>query len=241
MAYMSFDYNGKNSLKDFNTVINYTLELAGSDPDYTATEVPGRDGDVITSNGRDKSVSQAFSLTCLDPYPQSVTTLTNLVQWLRSDLAWHDFVLRDIETDYTRVGMVVAAVPVSLAEDYSTVTVTFNFEPRKYLTSGLVTVALKSGDTFNNSTGIVAKPRIVLTGKGDTDLTVGGSVYHLKGISEGVVIDSKQVSVTNLAGTVNQFNWYYSTTFPVLNPGANKINWTGSFTGTIVTRLAVVL
>lgn len=240
MKPLSFTYNGKNSWDDFKLLISFDVELASSEPDVTAAEVPGRDGDVLIDNHRNKSVTQTFSLASAQPHPQGTEMMRQAIEWLRADVGIHDFELSS-EPDYIRHASVLAAVSTTVKQDGVYGSVTFSFEPRRYLKEGLTDTAITSGTTLKNLGTIPSQPKITLVGTGDCQLTIGDSTYKFKGIDSGVVIDSQATSIVRSDGKDYAFGWYYETVFPLINPGQSPISWTGSFTGSITPRWAVRL
>lgn len=240
MKPLSFTYNGKNSWEDFKLMITFDVDLASSEPDVEAVSVPGRDGDVIVDNHRNKSVNQTFGLYCNVPHPKGTELMRQAIEWLRQDVQFHDFTL-STEPDYIRRGAVLTAVQTTVKEDGVYGSLTFNFKPKRYLKTGMTAQKLASGVVFDNTGSLNAEPKITITGTGDFTLSINGTPYGVKGMDTGTTIDSENQSVISANGTSNEFNKFQGGSFPILKPGKNTITWDDGFAVEIIPRIAVKL
>ena len=75
-----------------------------------------------------------------------------------------------------------------------------------------------------NPTGIQAKPLITITGSGNITLLVGMQIIQLKGITNGIVLDS-DLQEAYWENTLK--NSSMTGEFPVLGEGRTAISWTG--------------
>jgi phage-related protein len=221
-------------------LITLDLELASSEPDVTLVDVPGRAGSIVLDNKRDKAVTQTFNLFCKLPHPKGTEMMRQVMEWLRTDVKVHDFTLSS-EPDYVRHGAILTAIPATVKSDGVYGTAVFNFEPRRYLKESLVEQQITSGAALNNPGSVVAKPRITITGSGDMTLVVNGTKYGIKGMDQGIIIDSDSQSIIAADQTTSEFSKFQAGSFPELKKGNNTITWDSGFTAKIIPRCAVKL
>ena len=93
-------------------------------------------------------------------------------------------------------------------------------------------ITLTTSPTFVNNPGnVYAEPIITVYGSGDITLMVGTTIVQLEGIEDSVTLDSSLMEAYKGADSLNSS---MSGEFPLLQPGANAVSWSGSVTSVVV-------
>ena len=223
----TFTFNGTSSTTHGLRVTNdYVINSTGNDVETVA--VPGRDGDLLISKNRLKSVTLELPCTVL-----STRNLTDagseISNWLNVDgykdltLSWDpDFIYRSAFIETFEIA--------GLMRQFGKVKLNFLTYPVKFYKQGRSTQTLSNGTTVNGIGNINAKPIITLVGSGDCTLTINGRKTKLRGVQGKITLDmqANQVYKDNLPAWDKvvrspQFQ------MPYLNAGRNLISWNGNF------------
>ena len=226
-----FTFNGKSSL-DFGLRVTNDYKIVSTGNDINTVTVAGRDGDLLISNNRLKSVS--IELPCTIQSNKSLQALsTDISNWLNVD-GYRDMTL-SWDNDYIyRVAFIETFEIASIMRQFGTIKLNFLAQPVKYFKDGVQRQNLSNGLALNGKGNVKAKPIIKLTGNGETILTINGRKTKLKDIQGNVVLDmqSNQVYSGNLSAW-NKVVRSSEFTMPYLDSGRNLISWTGNFTAEI--------
>lgn len=226
-----FTFNGKSSL-DFGLRVTKEYKILSTGNDVNTVSVAGRDGDLLISNNRLKSVS--IELPCTIQSNKSLQSLsTDISNWLNVD-GYRDMTL-SWDNDYIyRVAFIETFEIASIMRQFGTIKLNFLAQPVKYFKDGMQRQNLSNGLALNGKGNVKAKPIIKLTGNGETILTINGRKTKLKDIQGNVVLDmqSNQVYSGNLSAW-NKVVRSSEFTMPYLDSGRNLISWTGNFTAEI--------
>ena len=109
----------------------------------------------------------------------------------------------------------------------------FNCKPARFLKAGERAVPFTTAGSIRNPTFQKSFPKLTVVVSGSGTLTVGDQTITISGLTNStrMVIDSElqdiyeEGSLTNLNGKVS-----FSDGFPLLIPGVNTIEFTGSIT-----------
>lgn len=235
----TFTFNGVSSTTHGLRVTNdYVINSTGSDVETVA--VPGRDGDLLISKNRLKSVTLELPCTIL-----STRKLTDagseISNWLNVDgykdltLSWDpDFIYRSAFIETFEIA--------GLMRQFGKVKLNFLTYPVKFYKQGRATQTLSNGATVNGLGNVNAKPIITLVGSGDCTLTINGRKTKLKAVQNRITLDmqANQVYSGNLQAWDKvvrspQFQ------MPYLDAGRNLISWDGNFTATMIPNWGVKL
>ena len=104
----------------------------------------------------------------------------------------------------------------------------FYCEPLKEKTSEAAVEITTSGTTITNPGDVESRPLITITGSGDVTIRIGSNSISITGSADGWMIDSDTQWVMN-AQSVPQMG-VYTGNFPVMAPGNNTVQFTGSIT-----------
>ena len=104
-------------------------------------------------------------------------------------------------------------------------------QPYKYFL-GVVDTVLTTAGNISNPYAIPSQPLIKIEGTGDVVLKVNGISHSIKAIEGHIYIDSELFGSYRKSGSVitNDNSKTYFREYPILKPGNNLIEWTGSVT-----------
>ena len=108
-------------------------------------------------------------------------------------------------------------------------TVTFDCQPFLYHREAEDVALTASPATIANPGTHKSAPRLTIEGTGDAVLTIGTQILEVTDLAGGVIVDSESCECFDLTETAlrNDRVTLMDDCFPVLQPGANIISWTG--------------
>lgn len=235
----SFTFNGTSSTTHgLRVTSDYVINSTGNDVETVA--VPGRDGDLLISKNRLKSVTLELPCTLLSN--RKLTDAgSEISNWLNVDgykdltLSWDpDFIYRSAFIETFEIA--------GIMRQFGKVKLNFLTYPVKFYKQGRTTQTLSNGATVNGLGNVNAKPIITLAGSGDCTLTINGRKTKLKAVQNRITLDmqANQVYSGNLQAWDKvvrspQFQ------MPYLDYGRNLISWDGNFTVTMIPNWGVKL
>lgn len=235
----SFTFNGVSSTTHgLRVTSDYVINSTGNDVETVA--VPGRDGDLLISKNRLKSVT--IELPCTVLSNRKLTDAgSEISNWLNVDgykdltLSWDpDFIYRSAFIETFEIA--------GLMRQFGKVKLNFLTYPVKFYKQGRTTQTLSNGATVNGLGNVKAKPIITLVGSGDCTLTINGRKTKLKAVQNRITLDmqANQVYSGNLQAWDKvvrspQFQ------MPYLDAGRNLISWDGNFTVSMIPNWGVKL
>lgn len=235
----SFTFNGVSSTTHgLRVTSDYVINSTGNDVETVA--VPGRDGDLLISRNRLKSVT--IELPCTVLSNRKLTDAgSEISNWLNVDgykdltLSWDpDFIYRSAFIETFEIA--------GLMRQFGKVKLNFLTYPVKFYKQGRATQTLSNGATINGLGNVKAKPIITLVGSGDCTLTINGRKTKLKAVQNKITLDmqANQVYSGNLQAWDKvvrspQFQ------MPYLDAGRNLISWDGNFTVSMIPNWGVKL
>lgn len=224
----SFTFNGVSSTTHgLRVTSDYVINSTGNDVETVS--VPGRDGDLLISKNRLKSVT--IKLPCTVLSSRKLTDAeSDISNWLNVDgykdltLSWDpDFIYRSAFIETFEIA--------SLMRQFGKVKLNFLTYPVKFYKQGRTTQTLSNGATVNGLGNVKANPVITLVGSGDCTLTINGRKTKLRAVQNTITLDmqARQVFSGNLPAwdKVVRAPQYQ---MPYLDAGRNLISWDGDFT-----------
>ena len=224
----TFTFNGTSSSQfGLRVTSDYVINSTGQD--ISTVSVAGRDGDLLLSNNRLKSVT--IELPCTIMSNKKLTDAgSDISNWLNVDgykdltLSWDpDFIYRSAFIETFEIA--------SLMRQFGKVKLNFLTYPVKFYKQGRTTQTLQNGATVNGIGNVNAKPIITLVGSGDCTLTINGRKTKLRAVQNTITLDmqARQVFSGNLPAwdKVVRSPQYQ---MPYLDAGRNLISWDGDFT-----------
>ena len=235
----TFTFNGTNSSQyGLRVTSDYVINSTGQDIDTVA--VAGRDGDLLLSNNRLKSVTIELPCTImsnrkLTDAESDISNWLNVAGYKDLTLSWDpDFIYRSAFVETFEI--------VSLMRQFGKAKFNFLTYPVKFYKQGRTSQTLQNGATVNGIGNVKAKPIITLVGSGDCTLTINGRKTKLRAVQGKITLDmqANQVYSGNLPAWDKVVR---STQFqmPYLDYGRNLISWDGNFTVSMIPNWGVKL
>ncbi len=229
----SFTFNGHSS-EELGVRIQSKNTYSSGKRDLSLVSIPGRDGDLVNSNGR--YANSTVSYTCFIPaktIAELSTKVRNVKKWLFADCDQYHELTDTYYPTFTR--MAIFNSKLDIKDELSVVgifTATFSCKPFRYLISALDIAEIESGATLYNPFPFESKPSMRITGSGNVVLTISNSegtkVYRFNSVDGYVECDSELMNC--FKGTVLKNSYFVADDFPKLAYGENVISWTGSVT-----------
>lgn len=235
MSELSFTWNGTSS--DAHGVVVLALPpVYTPQPRQEEYNIPGKSGALhILDGGYDELL---LSISCYLPYEQggTMSPLDTIRSWLTG---YHELKLSNVSGYKFKAHVLDQVQFTPWLEGFSDrlFTVVFRAEPYRYHdpqpTDRILTV---SGSSVTNPGNLPSAPRIRIACSGDVVLHFGDAEVQLDAIdvtAGDVILDSEYQEawqgVTTLASA------QMAGEFPLLDPGATEITWTGSVTQVTIT------
>ena len=176
------------SSKDVGMVVEHYPSVVIPQKKIEVQQVPGRNGDIVTSTGAFENYTQTYDAFLDSKYIGGLEgAMPKIVDWLLG----HDGYQRLEDTYFPGVYRMAyytgGAEFVSMFNEYGEGKLTFNCAPEKYLKSGEWPITMTSGKKVFNQTAFPALPIIRLKGDG---LSSGTLQFNDKTISISVVPDT---------------------------------------------------
>jgi predicted phage tail component-like protein len=224
----SFTFNGVSSAAHgLRVTSDYVINSTGQD--ISTVSVAGRDGDLLLSNNRLKSVTIELPCTImsnkkLTDAGSDISNWLNVAGYKDLTLSWDpDFIYRSAFIETFEIA--------GLMRQFGKIKLNFLTYPVKFYKQGRTTQTLSNGATVNGIGNVNAKPIITLVGSGDCTLTINGRKTKLRAVQNTITLDmqANQVYSGNLPAwdKVVRAPQYR---MPYLDAGRNLISWDGDFT-----------
>ena len=185
--------------------------------------IPGRAGELTVTEGDDIYESYIQTIPLIVDNAADVEAVES---WLRGG-GYVTFSCQPTLKQQARVINSVEFKKHSKNSSWWEATVQFYCHPLKELKTTTDQEVTSSGTNVKNNGKTVSKPKITITGSGNMTITAGGNTLVLTGITSGWVVDSEMEWVMD--GSTPKPG-VASGDFPVLNPGNNALQFTGSIT-----------
>ena len=229
-----FEYNGIRS-SDMGVRISSKNIFSAPKFDLAFQAIPGRDGELITSNNRFPNTTVSY--TCFIP-AKSIQELSEKVTavkaWLYAQPDRYHTLSDSYDTIFFRKAVFNNKLDIAdQVNKIGTFTVNFSCHPFRFSYAGQTkTTYSASGFTLHNPYPFNAKPYLKLNGRGEGKLTIQSSAATgswtfttLNGYTE---CDSELMNFYK--GTKSKNDKVTGSGFPCLYPGKNTISYTGGVT-----------
>ena len=189
-------------------------------------QVPGRDGYLWAADGAYDNVLTRVQCQTADDADMAAVSA-----WLRGagELRFSDDPDRCYRARVTKEFSRSAAMNRFVNQTF---TVTFDCQPFLYHREVADIILTASPATITNPGTYKSAPRLTIEGTGDAALTIGTQIVEVTELAGGVIIDSELGECFDLTQSMllNGKVTLLDDGFPVLQPGANIISWTGAVT-----------
>lgn len=228
---MSITFNSISS-NDYGVVVQRRPNMIHAARSVDSVTIPGRNGDLLIDNNRFNNYTQTYEVYCKSTRGLIQEAVTSFSAWLLSPAGYRR--LEDsYESDYYRMARFVGPVDAeNLINTFGTCELQFDCQPQRWLKSGEETITvLTSAYRLSNPTDFDARPLIRVYGTGT--LTVGSRIVEINACDTYVDLDCELQdafkSGTNCNGDIEVGE------FPILSPGTNNIQISGSITQLTIT------
>ena len=210
-----------------------------SAPEYEVDflSIPGRDGELISGNGRFPNVQVTYSVfipaKTISELSQKITVVKG---WLYSGLNGYHELSDTYDTEFTRKA--VYAGKLDIEDEMNRIgifTISFSCQPFRYGADGQQEIILANSGKVTNPYPFVSKPRLTITGSGEGTLTIqsadSNATWSFTDV-DGLILDSEQMLC--YSGTESRNDAVSGDGFPVLHPGDNIFAFTGGITSVML-------
>lgn len=219
-----FYFDGK-SCRDFGIYVSGSGTFNAPELDVTTYEIPGKNGDLVISNGRYKNIVVQYHAFIRSDFRHNAERAR---AWLL-----HPQGYRRLSDDYHpnefRLARFTGPIDFDMRFMNRSGECTLNFDckPQRFLASGEGKLTFEAASVLWNDTLFNAKPLITVYGSGSGQITVGSITVLLSDIPEYVTLDCDLQDAYK--GLTNK-NSIMTGSFPVLTPGSNTVSFTGGVT-----------
>ena len=194
----------------------------------TFTNIPGRSGSLATLEGED--VYDDLLLTC-SCFIQNTSRLSEIAAWLRGG-GTVTFANRQGGFYKARVVNQIPFEQVLRGNPHRTFSVTFRCDPMFYLTANNDITVTSSGTYVQNPGQLAAEPVLAVTLTGDAEITMGGYLFTLSGVTGTVTIDTPRMECYQNYTSKNNC---MSGEYPRIPTVGAYVNWTGPVSKIVIT------
>lgn len=218
----SFNFLGKDSFLDFGIAVEKRPPIPKPERNIDYVDIPGRSGSLKVDYKTYKDI--IIPIQCWYIGKDDVVEKADEIKaWL--DGGEGDLILSN-QPDKKYIAHVSGEIDITQEmRVLGEFLVNFRCQPFKYLVSNDVITLTSTPSTVNNIGTVAAQPVVKIYGTGDIDLTVNAAVIHLTCITDYITIDSVLMDAYKDTALMNA---NMNGEFPILQAGANVIEWTGT-------------
>lgn len=229
-----FEWNGTKCTAYGIHVSEHAPIMAAKERSSTVS-VPGRSGTLTTTEGEDIYDDINITEKCFMSTPKHITQISG---WLKGQGILR--VANRPEGFYrARVVNQIEFEKIIRGSLYRTFNVQFRCDPFFYINDVPKLTLTRSGTSVKNVYDFKSFPTITVNGTGDVSVSVSGIRVSIDNMTRPVTIDTEPMlayyikpdgSIENEGNkvTLDDDEW------PVLQPGANTITWTGNVSSIVV-------
>ena len=189
----------------------------------TFTNVPGRPGSLTTLEGDDVYDDLILTAQCMIPDPGSIRTIASYLKG-SGKVA---FANRPGGFYSARIVNQIPFEKILRGNPHRSFAVNFRCQPFWYPENVPVETLTASPSLLINPGSVYSEPTITVYGSGEITLMVGTQIVELTDIEDSITLNTSLMEAYKGALSMNGC---MSGEFPVLNPGANAISWSGNVT-----------
>ena len=193
----------------------------------TFTNVPGRSGSLTMLEDEDVYDDMLLTCTC---WIENTNRLDEIAAWLRGSGAV-TFANRQGGFYYARIVNQIPFEKILRGKPNRTFAVVFRCQPFFQLEANDITIT-KSGAFVANPGRIASEPVIRVTLSGDAEITIGGYLFELTGVTGTVTIDTPKLECYQ---NYESKNGNMSGDYPKIPAAGAYVNWTGLVSKIVIT------
>ncbi len=211
---------------DFGIIVSGVNTYNAPERDVEKISVPGRDGDMILDNNRLKNITIQYPISFARDFPNHAAAAK---AWLLSS-GGYKRLTDSYNPEYFRKAAFTGPIDfdTSFLNRVGEATLSFDCKPQFYLVSGEMPMQLSKATVLHNP-GFPSLPTIHIYGSAPGELTVGDTTVSILALNGDLTLDSENMDAYRVGDgvLVNCNGMIYAPEFPVLQPGENKISWSG--------------
>ena len=217
-------------LEEFGITVSGEGTYNAPELDYETVPVPGRNGELIKSNGRYKNITVTYPAGITQKFRENAAAAR---AFLLGAGAQYRRLVDSYHPDTYRMGIYTGGIDFSMGflNRAGETSLAFNCMPQRFLMSGEDPITPQSGQKLYNA-WMEARPLLLVTGNGT--LTVGTGTITVADTSGQVTIDcdleDAYQGLTSLTGNIEVEN----NQWPVIPPGESLVSFTG------ITQLQII-
>ena len=235
-----FTFNGKSN-EEFNLKLAQGVEYMTSSNDLERLTVPGRDGELLVYNNRRKAVEQSFPLILVKEKGLTTDVIPKITEWL-SAKGFRDMSF-SWDKEYIYKGAYLEGFSVEeTLKQFGKTKLNFLLHPVKFQKDGLTKLNLSNDSIITGKGNIISNPVITLRGDGEGILNINNRQTKVKDVQREIVFDMQKKLV--YSGNLPAWDKVVRApqyVMPQLDPGENRISWTGDFSVEIIPFWGVMI
>ena len=189
----------------------------------TFTNIPGRPGSLTTLEGDDVYDDLILTAQCMISDPSNIRTIASYLKG-SGKVA---FANRSGGFYFARIVNQISFEKILRGNPHRSFAVNFRCQPFWYPENVPEETLTVSTSLLNNPGSVYSEPTITVYGSGEITLMVGTQIVELTDIEDSITLNTPLMEAYK--GDLSM-NSCMSGEFPVLNPGANAISWSGNVT-----------
>lgn len=222
-----FEWNGKRCT-EYGIHVSEQPPITIPNERATFTSIPGRPGSLTTLEGDDVYDDMILSATC---FISDINRLPEIAAWLRGS-GTVTFANRQGGFYRARVTNQIEFEKILRGNPHRSFVVNFRCQPFFYHASNAAINVTTSGTFVNNPGTVYAEPILEIRLTSDAEITLGGYLFELKGITGTVKVDCEYMEVTKNYESKTEC---MTGEFPRILPMGAYVNWTGGVTSIKIT------
>lgn len=221
----TFTFDGVNS-SEYGIFVQGKGTFNAPELDYTNVSVPGRNGDIIISNGRYRNQILPYEGYIHKNFRENAAAAR---AWLLSPQGYRRLT-DEYHPDEYRLAMFKGPLNFDMRfmNKSGTCVLEFDCKPQRFLISGEAAQEFTSEGVITNPTAFDALPVITVISDSEeaASVTINGVTLNVLSMEYGsITLDSETQNAYN--GYAN-LNYAVSGNYPILKPGDNNILFSGS-------------
>lgn len=221
-----FEWNGK-KCTEYGIHVSEHPPITLPTERSTFTAVPGRSGSLTVLEDEDVYDDMLLTCTC---FIENTNRLTEIAAWLRGS-GTVTFANRQGGFYYARVVNQIEFEKILRGHPNRTFAVTFRCQPFFNMTADNITVTT-SGAFIANPGRIASEPVINVTLSGDAEITIGGYMFSLTGVTGTVTIDTPKLECYQ---NYTSKNSCMLGDYPKIPSVGAYVNWVGDVSRIVIT------
>ena len=222
-----FLWNGKNST-EYGIHVSEHPDITLPAERSTFTSIPGRSGSLTTLEGDVVYDDMLLSCTC---WIEDASRLDEIAAWLRGS-GTVTFANRQGGFYVARVVNQIPFTKILRGHPNRSFAVTFRCQPMFYLNDNADITVTSSGVFIENKGSMPAEPLLQVTLTGDAEITLGGYLFALSGLTGTVTVDTPKLECYQ---DYESKNGCMTGDYPIIPAAGAYITWTGDVSQIVIT------